>query len=133
MPSKKLPRLGRLLGSLLTAMFCASAVAAQPPLNEAEKAKAAEAAARSAWAARVDAYQLCKSQDAVAARYFAEMAQAGRQVPPPVATGECPDPGPYAGPTPPLEAAGAHSPPKDAAQPPSSEVPQAELKGSATD
>ena len=119
------------LGTLLTAMFCASVMAAQPPLDEA--AKAAEAAARKAWAAQVDAYQLCKSQDAVAARYFAEMARAGKQVPPPVATAECADPGPYAGATPPLEAAGAHSPPEDAAQPPSSEVPEAELEGSAKD
>ncbi|NLF54828.1 MAG: hypothetical protein GX576_10640 [Thauera phenolivorans] len=119
------------LGTLLTAMFCASVMAAQPPIDEAAKAKAAEAAARKAWAAKVDAYQLCKSQDAVAARYFADMARAGKQVPPPVATAECADPGPFAAETPPLEAAGAHSPPADAAQPPSSQVPEAKLENGA--
>ena len=40
-----------------------------PVLDEAAKAKAAEAAAKTAWQAKLDAYQLCKAQDRVAAYY----------------------------------------------------------------
>jgi len=45
------------------------ALAKLPPPDEATKAKAAEAASKTAWQAKVDAYKLCKVQDAVAARY----------------------------------------------------------------
>jgi len=45
------------------------ALAKLPPPDEAAKAKAAETAARSAWQAKVDTYQLCKVQDKLAARY----------------------------------------------------------------
>lgn len=38
-----------------------------PQLDDAAKAKAAETAAKTAWQAKVDAYQLCKAQDRVAA------------------------------------------------------------------
>jgi hypothetical protein len=40
-----------------------------PPPDDATKAKAAEAAAKAAWQAKVDAYQLCKVQDKVASAY----------------------------------------------------------------
>ena len=40
-----------------------------PPPDDAAKAKAAETAAKAAWQAKVDGYQLCKAQDKVAARY----------------------------------------------------------------
>jgi hypothetical protein len=46
-----------------------AAVAKLPPLDEAAKAKAAEAAAKTAWQTKVDLYQLCKAQDRVAAVY----------------------------------------------------------------
>ena len=123
--SGSLPR----LGAALATTCCIAAMAALPPLDDAAKAKAAEAAARTAWSDKVAAYQLCKSQDAVAAQYFARMKQAGKQVAPPVATTECADPGPFAAPTPPLEAAGAHSPPATASGPPNSKATEAELKG----
>lgn len=42
-----------------------------PVLDEAAKAKAAEAAAKTAWQGKVDSYQLCKAQDRVAAHYKA--------------------------------------------------------------
>jgi hypothetical protein len=45
------------------------ALAKLPPLDEAAKAKAAEAAAKTAWQGKLDAYQLCKAQDRVAAAY----------------------------------------------------------------
>lgn len=41
-----------------------------PTLDDAAKAKAAEAAAKTAWQAKADAYQLCKAQDRVAAQYM---------------------------------------------------------------
>lgn len=48
---------------------CALAIAKLPPLDDAAKAKAAEVGARSAWQGKVDAFQLCKSQDKVASHY----------------------------------------------------------------
>jgi hypothetical protein len=40
-----------------------------PPPDDAAKAKAAETAAKAAWQGKVDAYQLCKVQDRIAAHY----------------------------------------------------------------
>jgi hypothetical protein len=40
-----------------------------PVLDDAAKAKAAETAAKAAWQAKLDLYQLCKAQDRVAAYY----------------------------------------------------------------
>ena len=128
--SSSLPR--RIVTALATTC-CIAAMAALPPLDDAAKAKAAEAAARTAWTDKVAAYQLCKSQDAVAAQYFAQMKQEGKPVSPPIATAECADPGPYAAPTPPLEAAGAHSPPATASGPPNSKATEAELRGGVKD
>jgi hypothetical protein len=45
------------------------ALAKLPALDDAAKAKAAEAAARTAWQGKVEAFQLCKAQDRVAAHY----------------------------------------------------------------
>ncbi|HSV37110.1 MAG TPA: hypothetical protein VLI46_16225 [Ramlibacter sp.] len=45
------------------------AMAKLPPPDDATKAKAAETAAKAAWQAKVDAFQLCKAQDKVAAAY----------------------------------------------------------------
>ena len=52
-------------------LACASAFAKLPTpvLDDAAKAKAAEAAAKTAWQAKVDAYKLCQAQDRVAAQY----------------------------------------------------------------
>jgi hypothetical protein len=57
---------------MLTALALALSGAAlakipAPTLDEAAKAKAAETAAKTAWQAKVDAYQLCKAQDRVVA------------------------------------------------------------------
>jgi hypothetical protein len=86
------------------------------------KAKAAETAAKAAWAAKVDTLKLCQAQDRVAAKYRASAAAAGKQVPTPVGTPSCVDPGPFAyvpavDPKP-IEAAGAHSPATTATAPP---------------
>lgn len=100
-----------------------------PPDTPEAKAKAAEAAARTAWSSKVDAYQLCQSQDRVAASYRASAAAAGKQLPAPPATPPCADPGPFAYVPPeaqkPIEAAGAHSPTETASKPPSTNAPAA--------
>ena len=104
------------------------AFAKLPALSDDAKAKAAEAAAKSAWTDKVGAYQLCQSMDRVAAQYQADAKKAGREVKPPVATPPCSDPGQFAL-TPaaakPIEAAGAHSPPGTAVSPPNTKAPAA--------
>jgi hypothetical protein len=101
-----------------------------PPLSDEAKAKATEAAAKSAWGDKVGAYQLCVVMDKVAARHLADAAKAGKSLQP-TATPPCTDPGPfvYAAPAPakPLEAAGAHSPAATAVSPPSGKTAAAEL------
>ena len=111
-------------------MFAASLAAAKlPALNDEAKAKAAEAAARSAWAGKVDNYLLCKSQDKVAASYYKTAKTAGKDAKPAAVTPPCGDPGAFvyvpAEPVKPIEAAGAHSPPATAASPPNTKAPDA--------
>lgn len=105
-----------------------SAAAKLPPPSDEAKAKAAETAAKTAHTNRVADYQLCKSMDKVAASYAAEAKKAGKPVQP-VATPPCADPGPFVytppAPAAPIEAAGAHSPPKTASTPPSTQTPAA--------
>jgi hypothetical protein len=111
---------------LSCALGCGAAVAKLPALSDDAKAKAAEAAAKTAHADKVGAYQLCKSMDRVAAEYFAESKQAGREVKPAATTPPCTDPGQFALTPPaakPLEAAGAHSPPGTAVSPPTTTAP----------
>ena len=125
-------------------VVCACALAKLPPLDDAAKAKAAEAAAKAAWQGKVDAYQLCKAQDKVAAVYrkkagAASTPQAAAPAAQPAASGTpvaakppppCADPGPFAYNAPeqkPLEASGAHSPAGTAASPPSNRPNSAEM------
>ncbi len=113
-----------------------------PPPDDAAKAKAAEAAAKAAWQGKVDAFQLCKAQDKVAAKYgkhgAKEAPKTAAAAAKPAASGAsgaasstpvhasapppCADPGPFAYNAPqqkPLETSGAHSPAGTAASPPS--------------
>jgi hypothetical protein len=106
------------------------ALAKLPAPSAEEKAKAPEAAAKAAWAAKVDAYQLCKSQDKVAASYYTTAQAAGKETKPAAAAPACADPGAFAYAPPaeaakPIEASGAHSPAATAASPPSSRQPDA--------
>ena len=73
-------------------MLSVSAVslAKLPPLSDEAKAKAAEAAAKTAWAGKVDGYALCKAQDKAAAK-TAKSGKAGKAT----ATPPCADPGPF--------------------------------------
>ena len=111
--------------ALAGAVLAAPAWSKLPPLSDEAKVKAAEAAAKTAWTNKVADYQLCKATDRVAAVYLAEAKKAGKDVKP-VPTPPCADPGPFAYTPPdprPIEAAGAHSPAKTAATPPSTMAP----------
>jgi len=86
-------------------LLSASAWAKLPPPSDEAKAKAAEAAAKTAHGNKVADFQLCKSMNAVAARYAAEQKKAGKTVKP-TDTPACADPGPFVY-TPPVAAAPA--------------------------
>ena len=114
-----------ILAALAAALMAASVQAKLPAPSDEAKAKAAEAAARTAWQGKVEAYQLCKAQDRVAAHYRKGSADAkgGK-----AAASTCTDPGPFAYTPPdqkPLEASGAHSPAGTATSPPSTNKPAA--------
>lgn len=118
------------------ALTAGSAMAKLPPVSDEAKAKAAEAAAKSAWGDKVAGYQLCQSQDRVAAAYLAQARAAGKSVQP-AATPACADPGPfsYTPPEPkPAETAAAPSvavaPTQTAATPPSAAASPAAPAGS---
>ena len=111
--------------------FASSPALAKLPAPTPEaQAKAAEATARTAWSNKRDAYQLCKVQDQVAAKYRDSAQAAGKPVQAAVTTPPRVDPGPYVaaptGETKPIEASGAHSPATTAASPPSSNQTSAE-------
>jgi len=85
------PLLPALLATLLLALSN-SAFAKLPPPNDEAKAKAAEAAAKTAHTAKADGYLLCKTQDKVAAHVQrTNKAKAGK----PVATAPCADHGKF--------------------------------------
>jgi len=79
--------------TILAGMLSTTALATLPPLNDEQKAKAAEAKAKAEWQAKVDAYQLCVSQERVARFYDASLRAKDKPVPQPVATPPCQDPG----------------------------------------
>lgn len=63
---------------------------APAPLDDAGKAKAAEAAAKTAWAGKVDSFQLCRSMEEVALH-----TQKNGKTKDPTATPACADPGAF--------------------------------------
>ncbi len=81
-----------LIGLLAVA---ASATAKLPAPSDDAKAKAAEAAAKTAHTAKVDGYKLCLSMDRVATTYQSNAKKAGMAASAPVATPPCADPGPF--------------------------------------
>lgn len=118
---------------VLLMLLAAASLAKLPAASPEVKAKADEAAAKTTWSTSVANYQLCQSMNKVAAAYFAEAKKAGKPASAPVDTPPCADPGAFAyvapgEAKPPLEASGAHSPPKTAAEPPSTSKPQATPK-----
>ncbi len=117
-----------LCAALLIAVSTA-AVAKLPALSDEAKAKAAETAAKTAWATKTDTYLLCKSQDKVAASYYKTALATGKPTKPAATVPPCTDPGAFANApleaAKPIEAAGAHSPTATAASPPSTRQPDA--------
>jgi hypothetical protein len=82
-----------------------------PPLSDDAKAKAAEAAAKTAHAGKVDNYKLCQSMERVAAKFMADAKKAGKDVKPATATAPCADPGAFVYPPPAAGAAPAAAAP----------------------
>jgi hypothetical protein len=76
-------------------LWSATALAKLPAPSDEAKAKAAEAAAKTAWAGKVDGYLLCKAQDRVAAHAAKTAKAAGKETKPAPALPPCADPGPY--------------------------------------
>lgn len=135
--------------ALLLAGVAAASLAKLPPPDPAAQAKADETKAKAAWQAKLEAWQLCKAQDRVAAKFGgavkpvaaasaaaaapAAPTGAAPAAPAPAAAASgtpvaslppppCVDPGPFAYTPPeqkPLESSGAHSPASTAASPPS--------------
>ncbi|MDP2416915.1 MAG: hypothetical protein U1D25_09460 [Hydrogenophaga sp.] len=66
-----------------------------PVLTDEAKAKAAEAAAKTAHGNKVAAFQLCRSMDRAAAHYFKTASASGKAVKPAQAAPACADPGPF--------------------------------------
>lgn len=88
--------------ALCAGALCAGvgfALAKLPPPDDAAKALAAETTAKNAWQSKLSAYQLCKAQDRVAARYLKASGgqKASRAATPTAgsAPGPCADPGPF--------------------------------------
>ncbi len=83
-----------LLPTLLLAL-ASNVWAKLPAPSDEAKAKAAEAAAKTAHAGKVDNYKLCLSMDRVAARYQAAAKTGGKAASAPTETPACADPGPF--------------------------------------
>jgi len=128
-------RISALATVVASMLAIGSAFAKLPPLADDAKAKAAEAANKTAWSDKVAAYELCQRMDHVAAAYRAHALAAGQPASAAEPTPQCADPGPYAplqvtpAASKPLEASGAHSPPGTATSPPSNKATSAEMTG----
>ncbi|EHR70199.1 hypothetical protein BurJ1DRAFT_1327 [Burkholderiales bacterium JOSHI_001] len=80
----------------LTASLAASvSLAKLPAPSDEAKAKAAEAAAKTAHGNKVADFQLCKSMDRVAATYRESAKKAGKEARPAAETPACTDPGAF--------------------------------------
>ena len=88
----------KLLLAVVLSTLAPFVLAKLPPPSDEAKAKAAEAAAKTAHGNKVADFQLCKSMEKVAARYQAEAGKAGKAVNKPTDTPACADPGPFAPP-----------------------------------
>lgn len=82
----------KLIVLVLVPLLASAALAKLSAASDEAKAKAAETAAKTAWSGKVAAYDLCKSQDKVAATYRAQHKKAG-----PAASGlpACAAPAPF--------------------------------------
>jgi hypothetical protein len=88
---------------IATAALLATTVFAKlpaPVLTDEAKAKAAEAAAKTAHGNKIADFQLCKSRDTTAAHYYKTAKTAGKDVKPPTDVPACADPGAFVFPPP---------------------------------
>ena len=91
-----------------TLVLLASAALAKlpaPVLTDEAKAKAAEAAAKTAHGNKVANFQLCKSMDKAAAHYYKTAKASGKEAKPAIETPACADPGAFVFPVPAAPAA----------------------------
>ena len=95
---------------VLASLFSVSAMAKLPAPSDEAKAKAAEAAAKTAHGNKVADFQLCKSREKVVAHYYKTAKASGKPTNPPVATPACADPGPFVAAAPAAPAAVAAAP-----------------------
>jgi hypothetical protein len=95
---------------VLASLFSVSAMAKLPAPSDEAKAKAAEAAAKTAHGNKVADFQLCKSREKVAAHYYKTAKASGKPTNPPLATPACADPGPFVAAAPAAPAAVAAAP-----------------------
>ena len=79
----------------LAALLALPAFAKLPAPSDEAKAKAAEAAAKTAHGNKVASFQLCKSMDRTATAYFAQAKKDNKAVKPATATDACADPGAF--------------------------------------
>lgn len=110
---------------VLASLFSASVMAKLPAPSDEAKAKAAEAAAKTAHGNKVADFQLCKSREKVAVHYYKTAKATGKQTTPPVATPPCADPGPFvaAAPAAPAAVAAAGAKPAVPAAAPAAAAP----------
>lgn len=88
----------RILLTVAFSLASAAVMAKLPPLSEEQQLKAVQNKAKAAWSDKVAAYQLCRAQERAAARYLGGMKSKGQDVPAPVPTAPCVDPGPFSAP-----------------------------------
>ena len=88
----------RVIAPLVAAFLIAPALAKLPAPSDEAKAKAAEAAAKTAWTDKVGAYKLCQAMDRVAERYRMDAKAAATAAPAAVETPACADPGAFVSP-----------------------------------
>jgi hypothetical protein len=84
-----------LLVASAVSMTALNAMAKLPAPSDEAKAKAAEAAAKTAHAGKMDGYLLCKYQDKTAASYYKSAKAAGKETKPAATLPPCADPGPF--------------------------------------
>lgn len=89
-----------LSAAVVLALLSSVAGAKLPAPSDESKAKAAEAAAKAAWAGKADAFQLCKAQDKVVAHYkkapvAKDAKPAAKAAPGAAPASACVDPGPF--------------------------------------
>ena len=96
-----------------------------PVLSDEAKAKAAEAAAKTAHGNKLADFQLCKSMDRVTVRYQGDVKKAGKEAKPATATPPCADPGAFVYPPPAAATAAAAPAPAASAAPAAAAKPPA--------